>query len=64
MFISDLEFLHMEHVDAKNASNSAVEEGGDLGAEVCSKGPGFAAIKCCVNWSGKEYLPFGSKIGD
>ena len=40
MFISDSEFMHMEHVDAKDALNSAVKEGGDLGAEVCRLVPG------------------------
>ena len=59
MFISNMELLHMKHVDAKNMTNYAMEEGRNFLANVCSEGPGFATIECCVDWDGQEDLSFG-----
>ena len=59
MFISDVKFLNMKHIDAKYPMDRAVEKGGNFPAEVGSESPGFAAVEGCIDWDSQEHLSLG-----
>jgi hypothetical protein len=54
VFILDLIFRNMVHVDSDDSVNGGVVEGRYLSAEFHIECPRFSAIECCVHGDGKE----------
>jgi hypothetical protein len=59
MFISDVKFLNMEHIDVKYLMDRVVEKGGNFPAKVDSESPGFEAVEGCIDWHSQEHLSLG-----
>jgi hypothetical protein len=59
MFILDMKFLNMKHIDAKYTMDHAVEEGRNFPTEVSGEIPGFAAVENCIDWDSQEHLSLG-----
>jgi hypothetical protein len=59
VFILDMKFLNMEHVNAKYSMNHAVGKGRIFSPEVGGKSPRFTAIDDCIDWDGQEHLSLG-----
>jgi hypothetical protein len=54
VFVLDLIFCNMVHVDSNDSSNGGVVEGRYLSAEFHIECPRFSAVECCVHGDGKE----------
>jgi hypothetical protein len=54
VFILDLIFHNMVHVDSDDLANGGVVEGRYLLAEFHIECPRFSAVECCVHGDGKE----------
>jgi hypothetical protein len=54
VFILDLIFRNMVHVDSNDSANGGVVEGRYLLAEFHIECPRFSAVECCVHRDGKE----------
>jgi hypothetical protein len=54
VFILDLIFCNMVHVDSDDSANGGVVEGRYSSAEFHIECPRFGAIECCIHGNGKE----------
>jgi hypothetical protein len=54
VFVLDLIFLDMVHVDSDNSVNGGVVEGRYLSAEFHIECPRLSAVECCIHGDGKE----------
>jgi hypothetical protein len=54
VFVLDLIFCNMVHVDSNDLANGGVVEGRYLLAEFHIECPRFSAIECCIHGDGKE----------
>jgi hypothetical protein len=54
VFVLDLIFHNMVHVDSNDSVNGGVVEGRYLSAEFHIECPKFSAVECCVHGDGKE----------
>ena len=54
VFILDLIFRNMVHVDSNDLANGGVVEGRNLSVEFHIECPRFSAIECCIHGDGKE----------
>jgi hypothetical protein len=54
VFVLDLIFRNMVHVDSNDSVNGGVVEGRYLSAEFHIECPRFSAVECCVHGDGKE----------
>jgi hypothetical protein len=54
VFILDLIFRNMVHVDSNDSAHGGVVEGRYSSAEFHIEGPRFSAVECCVHGDGKE----------
>jgi hypothetical protein len=54
VFILDLIFRNMVHVDSNDSANGGVVEGRYSSAEFHIECPRFSAVECCVHRDGKE----------
>jgi hypothetical protein len=54
VFILDLIFRNMVHVDSDDSANGGVVEGRYSSAEFHIECPRFSAVECCVHGDGKE----------
>jgi hypothetical protein len=54
VFILDLTFRNMVHVDSNDSANGGVVEGRYSSAEFHIECPRFSAVECCVHGDGKE----------
>jgi hypothetical protein len=54
VFVLDLIFRNMVHVDSNDLANGGVGEGRYSSAEFHIECPRFSAIECCVHGDGKE----------
>jgi hypothetical protein len=54
VFVLDLIFCNMVHVDADDSANGGVVEGRYSLAEFHIECPKFSAVECCIHGDGKE----------
>ena len=54
VFVLDLIFRNMVHVDSDDSANGGVVEGRYSSAEFHIECPRFSAIECCIHGNGKE----------
>jgi hypothetical protein len=54
VFVLDLIFCNMVHVDSNDSANGGVVEGRYSSAEFHIECPRFSAVECCVHGDGKE----------
>jgi hypothetical protein len=58
VFVLDLIFRNMVHVDSNDLANSGVVEGRYSSAEFHIECPRFSTVECCIHGDGKELSPF------
>ena len=58
VFVLDLIFHNMVHVDSDDSANGGVVEGRYSSAEFHSECPRFSTVECCIHGDGKELSPF------
>jgi hypothetical protein len=54
VFVLDLIFCNMVHVDSDNSANGGVVEGRYSSVEFHIGYPRFSAVECCIHGDGKE----------
>jgi hypothetical protein len=54
VFVLDLIFHNMVHVDSDDSANGGVVEGRYSSAEFHIECPKFSAVECCIQGDGKE----------
>jgi hypothetical protein len=54
VFVLDLIFRNMVHVDSNDSANGGVVEGRYLSAEFHIECPRFSTVECCIHRDGKE----------